>query len=121
MIDKKMAQHLNMVKDWGLYKLYEDAWHESSKEVDRYERAHGFGYGDEYSDDDYERFIADDEGFNALWNEFCRLQDEMHDCLNRFCDGMVRFTDGQIDFNTAKIMATNPRTAKKLEEIMMGG
>ena len=44
----------------------------------------------------------------------------MHDCLNRFCDGMVRFTDGQIDFNTAKIMATNPRTAKKLEEIMMG-
>jgi hypothetical protein len=89
--------------------------------LDRYDRAHGFDWAcDEFDFDAYEAFCNSDECHKRIWADHVKSSDEMRASLDRFCKSMERFSDGQIDRRTAKEMATNPRYAKKLEEIMMG-
>jgi len=120
-MDKKAAQHLNMVKDWMLWQLACDHWRICEDEVDRYDRAHGFDWATdgEFDFDAYERFCDSDEEHKRIWANHVKAGDDMRASLNRFCESMVKFTDGQIDHGTAKTMATNPRWAKKLQAIMM--
>ena len=121
-MDKKTAQHLNMVKDWMLWQLARDQWMACEDELDRYDRAHGFDWASdgEFRFDAYEHFCNTDEEHKRICAEYVKASDEMLESLHRFCDSMVKFTDGQIDFKTAKNMATTPRYAKRLEAIMMG-
>lgn len=119
-MDKKLAQHLNMKKDWMFLKLMEQRHKDAVHEVTLYESAHGYGFDDEYDERSYTLWTESDEGFKRLWHEQCKTFDDWRECLNRFCESMVRFTDGQIDYKTARTMATNPRLAAKLDEIMMG-
>lgn len=119
-MDMKLAQHLNMKKDWMLLQLMEKRHKDAAHEVTLYESAHGYGFDDEYDEGMYTRWTDNDDGFKRLWHEQCKALDDWRECLDRFCESMVRFTDGQIDYKTARTMATNPRWAAKLDEIMAG-
>jgi hypothetical protein len=119
-ISKKTAQRLNVIKDWGLFKLMDMRMKTTMRAVDRYERSHGFGYEDDYTEADYARFTETDEGFKALWSDQCKALDDWREVLGQFCESMERFTDGQVDASTARKMATTPRYAERLEEIING-
>ena len=120
-MNKKAAQHLNMTKAFMFLQLADKQVKATNHAVSLYEDTHGFGFHDDYDERDYERFTKEDGEFKRLWHEACTAMDEWRTSLGRFCDAMVKFTDGQIDYKTARTMATNPRLAKKLEAIMMGG
>lgn len=120
-MDRKAAQHIEMVRDYGLMKLLDRQFKEACHEVNLYESAHGYGLADEYDEDEYERWVKTDEGLKEVFAQECRALDEYRAARDRFCHSMERFADGQISFDTARRMVANPRLADKLEAIMMGG
>ena len=119
-MDKKTAQHIAMVRDYGLMKLLDKQFRLAVHETFLYESAHGYGIADEYDEAEYERWVQSDEGFKEVFAEECKALDEYQEARDRFCRSMERFSDGQISFDTARKMVANPRLAEKLEAIMMG-
>lgn len=119
-MDKKTAQRLNLVKDWGLLQLMDKRVRSVVSELNRYESAHGFGIEDDYDDDVYDKFTETDEGWKRIWSDHCKAMDDWREAMSAFCESMERFTDGQVDASTARKMATTPRYAERLEEIING-
>lgn len=123
-MDTKMAQHMQMVIQYGLYKLTKEQASSVLHEVTLYEDSHGFGFTEWEDTDAYEKayteFTKNDDGFKKLWHEWNVLFDESQKYLKEFAKAMVDFTDGQIDEFTARQMAISQRTEKELEEVLLG-
>lgn len=120
-MDKKLAQRLQMSVDMSLVKLNEQAYGNASRELDRYEAAHGYGYGDEYDDDEYERWTRTDDGFNKAFAEMSAQLDRLVASRKKLASSIEKFTDGQLEYKTAYELVINPRFADRLEAIVMGG
>lgn len=123
-MDKHLALHIQMQTNWLMYKLVKEQALNALHEVTLYENEHGYGFaGFEDTDayrDAYTAFTDNDEGFKKLWHEWNELFDEEMAYLKKFCECMVKFTDGQIDMKTARQMATNPRYADEVEQVLLG-
>ena len=120
-MDKKAAQHIAMVRDYGFMKLLDKQFRLAMHDTNVYESSHGYGFDDDYDEEEFERWAETDEGLKEVFAKECKAHDEYKEARDRFCRSMERFTDGQISFDTARKMVANPRLADKLEEIMMGG
>ena len=120
-MDKKLAQRLQMTVDMGLVKLNKQAYANASRELDRYEAANGFGFGDEFGTDEYERWTRTDEGFGRLFDEMSTQLDQLISSKKKLASSIEKFTDGQLEYKTAYELVCNPRFADRLEAIVMGG
>lgn len=118
-MDKKAAQRIRMESSWMFYRLYLNQWRNTNREIDLWDEAHGFGYEDDYTYEEYEEAHKCEE-FQKLWDAYMHESDEWRAALHDFCEAMEEFTDGQISRKVAKDMATNPKYAEQIERIMLG-
>lgn len=119
-MDKKLAQRLQMSVDMSLMKLNKQAYANASRELDRYEAAHGYGFGDEFDADEYKRWTRTDEGFDKLFDAMSEQLDQLIASQKKLASSIEKFTDGQLEYKTAYELITNPRFAGRLEAIVMG-
>lgn len=123
-MDRKLALHLEMTIQYGLFKLARQQASQAFHEVSLYEDAHGHGYKDWRDTEEYrasyDEFTSNDEGYKALWHAYNDALDDEMGYLRAFALLVEEFTDGQIDEATARQMAISPRTEKQLEEVMLG-
>lgn len=119
-MDKKLAQRLQMSVDMGLVKLNKQAYANASRELDKYEEANGYGFGDEFDSDKYEHWTRTDEGFGRLFDVMSEQLDQLVASRKKLASSIEKFTDGQIEFRTAYELVINPRYADRLEAIVMG-
>lgn len=120
-MDKKLAQRLQMGVDMSLVKLNEQAYTNASRELDRYEESHGYGFRDEFDDDEYEHWTRTDEGFGRLFDAMSEELDRLVASRKKLASSIEKFTDGQLEYKTAYELVINPRFANRLEAIVMGG
>lgn len=119
-MDHKTALRIEMIASCGLYSLFLDQWNEDNREIDRWDEAHGFGWDDEYTTEEYEASHKCEE-FQVLWLRYCHDGEAWKSALDDFCRQMVEFTDGQIGYELARQMVTSPRTKDRLRAIVMEG
>ena len=119
-MDKKAAQRLQLSVDMSLMKLNKQAYANASRELDRYEAANGYGFGDVFDDDEYERWTRTDEGFDKLFDAMSEQLDQLIASQKKLASSIEKFTDGQLEYKTAYELITNPRFADRLEAIVMG-